>query len=359
METQGWSLRRQLLAGASAIILLPAIAAGIVSTSQLRSQEIDRVTADLASRGAWAARQIASRLDELSQEIDRLSRDADLADPAKLRVRLTLAAQLDRRFSWIGVAGMDGKVLASSDAILENISMAQQVWFREGLRGAFVGDVHEAALAQETHRFIDFAAPVRDASGRTVAVLGAHFDWRWMEKLVDSFGIAGSDVLLLSGARRVLHGPPGLRGQPLSTGTAFAGAVGLRGARIERWPDGRDYLAVAMPIRGEGRGASFGWSFALRQDLAAVGRQTGHALGVLWGATGAALALTLIALAGLIAALTRPIARTAQFAAGLAEEGRAGAPEAVAGCREARQLTAALTRLQSQLAVASRLRRAV
>jgi hypothetical protein len=51
MATPGWSLKRLLLAGATILVVLPAVAAGAIYTSKVRKQTVDLWAADCVS--AW------------------------------------------------------------------------------------------------------------------------------------------------------------------------------------------------------------------------------------------------------------------------------------------------------------------
>src|SRR5262245_22445861 len=104
MATPTWSLRRLLLFGATALVVLPAVAAGTLYTSKVRKQTTDFISADLNDRGEWAARQIVGRLDQLWQQVIVMSKGIDLANRDRLRDEFTLITQMDNRFSWLGIA---------------------------------------------------------------------------------------------------------------------------------------------------------------------------------------------------------------------------------------------------------------
>ncbi|MCZ7018945.1 hypothetical protein, partial [Salmonella enterica] len=63
------------------------------------------------------------------------------------------------------------------------------------MHAEYTGDPHEALLLAkllpsaangELQRFIDFAAPIRNAEGETIGVLGAHAHWSWVTQIVNS-----------------------------------------------------------------------------------------------------------------------------------------------------------------------------
>ncbi|MGY4403602.1 hypothetical protein [Bradyrhizobium sp. USDA 3315] len=100
-----------------------------------------------------------------------VSRLADLIDPTDLanaREHVQFLSRLDSRYSWLGIADLEGRVLAARDGMLEGASVAQRPWFRRGVDAPAAVDVHEAQLlasllpaSPEPLRFIDLAAPLR------------------------------------------------------------------------------------------------------------------------------------------------------------------------------------------------------
>ncbi|MDD2547382.1 MAG: hypothetical protein PHI55_14040, partial [Burkholderiaceae bacterium] len=122
-------------------------------------------------------------------------------------------------YSWIGVVDLDGTVLHATENMLVGQSVAARPWFVHARSGAYVGDLHEAALLgkllrDQLHewpiRFLDFAAPVFDAEGQLRAVVGSHVHWRWAREVIatlkpldaDSEGI---DVFIVNHANVVIY----------------------------------------------------------------------------------------------------------------------------------------------------------
>jgi hypothetical protein len=349
------SLTARLCIGASLLLLIPGLIAGFLYTGIVRKEAQAIVLDQMTERITWRRDQIASQLDGLWKEVQALSQEIDAANPIKLRDRLTLISQVDRRFSWIGFADVEGKVLVSSNGMLEGANVAKRPWFASGLNGPFAGDVHEAVLLQnllpkrdEPYRFIDFAAPVKTADGRTAGVLGAHLDWKSVKDTIDSFTSVGVDTMLISQNRQVLHGPASVTGQELAGGAAVAATAGSQVSRIERWVDGKDYFIVTLPL-STAQSPSFGWSLLMRRDGATLSAHmdalTQSYLLIVGGATLASLLLIYL----LIYVNARPVSRNAEFATDLASTQNAGIPPEPIGCEEAAKLAVALTKLQSLL----------
>lgn len=88
----------------------------------------------------------------------------------KVETRRTLE-ELQRQipdFSWIGRLDANGKVIASTNQILEGTSIKERPVFQEALSQPFIGDVHEAVLlakllpnpSGEPLQFVDISTPL-------------------------------------------------------------------------------------------------------------------------------------------------------------------------------------------------------
>jgi diguanylate cyclase len=125
-------------------------------------------------------RQVADTLRELGTAVDPLqlasgerSLDWKRDQLASLRERLGL--------SWMGYAPESGTIVVATDRLLERQSALRFPWFRGGMAGPFVGEVHEMPELEETvgpeSRFVAFAVPVKDAGGKIVGVLCGEREW--------------------------------------------------------------------------------------------------------------------------------------------------------------------------------------
>jgi diguanylate cyclase (GGDEF)-like protein len=198
------------LAGSAAVIsyrstatLIESSVAGIASNTSARLERF------------MATRQQQMKLFAELQPMQPLWQD----HPGELRDALE-ALQRSFDFTWIGFVDPEGKVVASTGGLLQGRSVAERPWFRHGLEGAAVGDVHEAVLLaslltqrarNEPYRFVDIAVPVRDGSGKLLGVLGGHLDWSWASNLIteveSSAGDTETRLSILSKGGMVLVGP--------------------------------------------------------------------------------------------------------------------------------------------------------
>ncbi|MFC0254001.1 sensor histidine kinase [Massilia consociata] len=291
------------------------------------------------------ANQTADKLDrgmaERYREVGLMARRYDLLDPrltlAQRRQVLTDMQQTYGYYDWIGMTGLDGKVIVEARGLLEGVDVSQRPWFRNALDGIHVGDVHEAVkLAKllpgengEPRRFVDVAFPYAGAGGVTEGVLGVHLSWQWARDVERSIIAPVQErgrvqALIVSREGVVLLGPKGLQGKRIGTGSLRLAQGKATGYLVERWDDGVDYLVGYGATVGRGLYPGLGWTVLVRQDIAdayaPVRKLREHAL---W--SGLALAL-LFSVAGVLVArrITRPLGALAESAE------RLGRGEAVA-----------------------------
>lgn len=188
-------------------------------------------------------------------------------------------------YAWIGFADRDGLVTASTGGLLEGVSVATRPWFRSGLEGPSVSDVHEALLLAralpelphgEPRRFVDVSAPLRDGAGSVTGVVGGHLSLPWLRELSRA-AVApvlardpSVEVLILAGDGTVVLGPGDRQGERmlgdlpaidmLAAGAEEATARGV-------WPDGHDYFTGASRTRISVERPSLPWSVMVRQRV--------------------------------------------------------------------------------------------
>lgn len=247
------------------------------------------------------ADRLAQRLDAdmaaRFRDIDQLAVLKDLLDldptPARWREVLERVQRSSRHYSWIGVAGRDGRVLAATQGLLESVDVHQRPWFEQGLRATQVGDVHDAKLLAaklpayahgEPLRFVDVSAPLK-RRGQVVGVIGAHLSWAWAderrrEAMAGDVAERGIEILLVGRDGRIELGPraPGL---PLAGGPTLAALMDQ--ARITAWSDDRRYLTAASASKPIADYPGMGWVVVVRQaEDQAMAAATALAHRLLW-----------------------------------------------------------------------------
>lgn len=186
-------------------------------------------------------------------------------------------------FDWIGFTDPHGKVLASTDGILTGADISHRPVYAEGVKGTFIGDVHEAVMLAkllpnptgEPMKFVDISTPVADADGNLAGVLAAHLSWAWAREIEQSVLTprddgAAIEVFVVSSDDTVLLGPEGSLGHPLKLAALAKARGNPPGWTVERWPDGKNYLTGHAFGEGHKTFKGLGWTVLARQPLSAA-----------------------------------------------------------------------------------------
>ena len=234
MSLRGWfgpGWRHGLAVG-----LLCALLGMAGSALVLRSEQ-HRLVAEDGARLADFAGVMAERLDsglaDWAKDVGLLARfeafERRPAEPATSRRLLEDLKARSPSFSWIGFAGADGRVIAATGGLLEGVDVSARPWFRPGLAGLHLGDVHPAVMLAKLlpedqgggpdAYFVDAAAPVRAPDGTLIGVISGHLTWRWAEAVRREMASLApwqpAPALRVLGADgQVLLGPEGERGRP-------------------------------------------------------------------------------------------------------------------------------------------------
>jgi len=179
------------------------------------------------------------------------------------------------RVSWIGFARPDGRVMQATGGLLVGESVAERPWFRNGLRGQFASDVHDAVLLArllspgtgEVLRFVDLAMPVRDDAGTVTGTLGMHIDADWIETEIEELAQSlGMELYLVGAQGDVVLSSADTVPDALSLEILRTARTGNTTALRETWPDGETYFASLVPRVGYADLPDFGWSLVGRLD---------------------------------------------------------------------------------------------
>ncbi|MBW8322919.1 MAG: cache domain-containing protein, partial [Rhizobium sp.] len=178
--------------------------------------------------------------------------------------------------SWAGYAQSDGTVVSASGGLLVGESVEQRPWFREGLKGTFAGDAHEALLlaarlpppaAGAPLQFLDLAAPVSDADGSTVGVLGLHLNVAWAQRMLEELAASmGVDIFVVGADGAVVASSTGDKTASLDLPSFRMARSGASGSGVETWPDGRTYFTTTVPELSYADLPRFGWNLVARID---------------------------------------------------------------------------------------------
>ncbi|NWE41339.1 diguanylate cyclase [Pseudomonas yamanorum] len=264
------SLRSHLTLWFAGLSLLTLVSVGFyvghIATEQLKLASGNALLSTARSTAALLAVQLRER----QLEVSLLSRAplfsrGNLDDPDIL-TSMEQRTQSRAEYAWMGVADTDGRVRQAVNGLLVNQSVTQRPWFQAGLQGNYTGDPHEAVLLAkllpgangEPWRFIDFAAPIRNAEGKVIGVLGAHAHWTWVTQIVEAAKGTAPDIeaLIIDNDGKVLY-PEQLAGQQLPQD---------RLANDTGWSVDNGYVTSAVAVPSPSN-SSLTWYIVMRQPL--------------------------------------------------------------------------------------------
>lgn len=214
-------------------------------------------------------------VDTLRHTIGLIGGDMDKVSTAINRLQDTMPA-----FAWIGLMDPKGKVLSSTDGVLQGTDLSICAIFRQGKNGLFVGDVRKATLLAQLlpHpenaplKFVDISMPIGDGELKDW-VLVAHLSWTWARE-VEDFILSGegsdstTKIMVLGADGSVILG--GDSEKPLALALLQELETATSAWRVELWPDGISYLTAAVRCTGFKDYDGLQWSVVARQSLDAA-----------------------------------------------------------------------------------------
>lgn len=283
------------------------------------------------------------------------------SDSREIRRLLDSLQQEMPSMSWIGFTDPQGLVLASSNGVLEGVSIAQRPVYLQGRDGLFIGDVHDAVLLAnllpnptgEAMKFVDISLPIHGSDGNLVGVLASHLSWAWADEVRRSILAPSQDhhlveFFVIGQDHSILLGPRAMIGQKLELPVLGELQPGQSRWRIQRWPDGKEYLTGLTLSQGYQDYPGLGWTVVARQSLEQA-YAPAHELRTNILFIGGGLALIFAFLGWLISGyFTRPLQDIASAADRLSAGEATEIPE-LQGSREVRQLSHSIRHLVESL----------
>lgn len=213
---------------------------------------------------------------EILLAMDKIRSGQDYSDTERLLNQLKSSFPA---FSWIGLLDTQGNVRAATGGILCGQNIAARPVFSAGIRGNFIGDVHEAVLLAralpnptgEPLRFVDISKPIFNNDGRVVGVLASHLNWNWADNAVNSITDSLPDkeniatYVISKKDKQVLLGPVKDIGLHLNLQSLESTAD--KGWILETWPDGQQYLTGFTTSHGYEDYPGLGWIVLVRQPV--------------------------------------------------------------------------------------------
>ncbi len=341
-------MRTRLIILLITALVLPMILFGVLYTIKLEQASEQITTRNLEERARQHSTAITRQLLRSWFEVEYLAATIQLEKRERLRETLTDFAKTNPKFLWLGVAFTNGEIYAASSGRKERETVRGEEWFESGLLGDFAVDYRHGSGVPATERansaaLVNFAAPIQNAEGKNVGVLGARFDWTEVRELVRALSDSNSATLLLNRDRKVLFGPEGMEGEMLPQ------RIQLSGRSMETWPDGKLYVTVSRPAIVHGDLPTFGWRLVVREDAAYALQPFRQLTQQFWLALAIGVALMSFMMIVLSHKVAASVRRLAKFATSLAEGDFSEYPPEEQSYRETAQLSSALARIQSQL----------
>lgn len=306
-------LRLSLVFAGFAIVLVTLLGfAAVISASGALREAAERQLSQ-------AAHQMSERLDlHMFERLGDITAAAGMKtlfrgeDRDAQRALLEGLQQTVPNYAWIGLASPEGRVLVSTNGLLEGEDVSSRPWFAAGKQSAAALDVHEAKLLQrylapeksEMLRFVDVAAPVYDGE-RFIGVLAAHLSWDWVNEVQRAVlstisDLDASELLVISQDGKILLGPSSELGSFFNPGQ-------------------QDFVTVTSPTAGMAQFKGLGWSVVARQPSADAFKPVAT---LTWAISliGIFLAAFAAFVGGRVATtIARPISRLAEQAAAVRE----------------------------------------
>lgn len=264
------------------IILLTALLSYVIGNRSTHSVEVS-IGGSLAAE----AYQMSEKLDHFmwsrSGEVEVLSKLNAFQEPVDVQEASGLLNQLKKSlpvFTWVGFLDKQGNVLSSTDQILQGTNISQRPVFQEGLKGTFIGDVHDAVLLSrllpnptgESLQFVDVSVPVTDKQGHISGVLAAHLSWEWSREVEASIvnplkeRLEGVEVFVVSKKDdTILLGPAALVGKRMQNDVLEAARSGNSSWVIEKKGNQDSYLTGYAYGDGYSNYPGLGWTVMIRQ----------------------------------------------------------------------------------------------
>lgn len=273
-----------------ATLVTSGVCATVGLTMLLQLGLIDHLAVPYANRQAqlqlqqlsWQMRDSLNRVLEKTagdvRLLSELPQVREARSPAEARAVLESLQRTFPDYAWIGIAGMDGKVFASTHGLLENADVSARPWFGPGQHGLRASDYHPAPLlsnllprvSRDPWRFVDVAGPVRRSDGGLRGVLAVHLSWDWARRrertlLTPALREYGAEIFVVRDDGVVVLGPSRMVEKKLSTKSLSLAQDGQTGSLKETWPDGKVYLTGYSQTGRDAEGGALRWSILVRQ----------------------------------------------------------------------------------------------
>ncbi|MDP4083123.1 MAG: diguanylate cyclase [Bacillota bacterium] len=235
-----------------------------ILTISIGNHSSQKVKSEIGDTLSTVSYQMADKLDFFMWsrvgEMDILSQLKDIKNPNDKTEVQKLLDQLQNSFpafTWVGLTDVHGKVLVGTNKILAGVDISNRPVFQQGIKGSFIGDVHNAVLLAklfpqkngEPLQFVDISKAIVGENGKLIGVLAAHLSWEWSSQVQKDIikpiknDIKGAEIFVVSKKNNtVILGPRKMVGKPLKLKSIQLARKGQNHWLLETWPDGKKYM---------------------------------------------------------------------------------------------------------------------
>jgi PAS domain S-box-containing protein len=277
-STSGLRTRLALILGALGAVTAIGLSqmAGRIGADSIEADQHALLAANAVDMAARLARDLSLRGEQIAFAAGRPPMRDPSASVADKREVLQAVRSAFPGYAWIGLTDGKGRIVAATGDLLVGQDVAHRDWFREGSKGLYIGDVHEAVLlaklmpdlaaADRPLRFVDVAVPVTDLQGRTLGVVAAHLSLSWAREvrhhMLDRPSAEGIELSVLDRAGEVLIGqsPWPAASAPAQRRMLQALKPGAVHTEVSPGPDGAEHLLAVARDGAGGAAAALGWT---------------------------------------------------------------------------------------------------
>ena len=321
--------------GSLLIGALAFVAFGLYGSAVQRNWAEEQISGEVKASAQAQAQRLSTSLSNLWRVVEMLSEEAS-AQPADLQRTLTEARLLNPALTLLGLAKVDGTVIASAGG--DETTVSQAPWFTSALRNPIV-----KALASDAGSAIVLAKPVKNKDGITIAVL---FACVGMEGFVTSAtgpaGLPGKIILAANDGRHLLAW------RSAEPSIAHQRSHEIESTSSTRLSDRNEWLTASARATSGGAFPETGWSLTVALSKAVVDQRVAPAMRQLWAGCFAVAVLALLTAAAWTAWLAAPLKAISLFATAAAE-GKKVDPVSETRFREAAILSNSLLQLWTGL----------
>lgn len=264
------------------IIMLTALLSYVIGNQSTKTIEVS-----IGSSLAEVAYQMSENLDHFmwsrSGEVEVLSKLNAFQEPVDKQEINGLLQQLKKSlpvFTWVGYSDALGNILAATDNILVGQNASERPVFQQGLKGLYIGDVHDAVLlaklipnpSGEPLQFVDVSVPVYGEEGQTNGVLSAHLSWEWSHEVETSIlaplkeHMKDVEIFVVSQKDdTILLGPANMVGRRMSSETLKQARAGVNSWSVDSASNQTSYLSGYAYGDGYMDYPGLGWTVIVRQ----------------------------------------------------------------------------------------------